>query len=361
MAGPATLRPPPPCAPRWHRMLAVAVLLAAAGCSGAADTPSSPPSTPPPPTPTGTAATVPAFDRGRLAAVIPVPGAASMTVADGMLWVRKGAGTVVRVAPTTNRVVGKPLRVPADAEAIAVADGALWVARVAPGDLGTPHTDAVTRVDLASGHTGATIPVRRAPLDLAATPGAVWVTNSGAGGDRVARINPTTNRVAGRPVRIGASPQSLAVGGGSLWVANHDERTVARIDLASGRLVADIPVPSEPHRVAYGAGAVWVGNWHDNSVSRIDPATNRLVGSPIPIGAHHAGNLVVGAGSVWVTSDYRVDAAPEDVVVVRIDPQANRAVETIAVGGHPIDVAAAGGAVWVSVANPGRLLRIAGR
>jgi DNA-binding beta-propeller fold protein YncE len=360
MAGPATLRPPPSCAPRWQRLV-VAVLLAAAGCSGATDTPSSPRSTQPPPTPTGAGASVPAFDRGRFTAVIPVPGAASMTVADGRLWVRKGVGTVVRVAPTTNRVVGKPLRVPADAEAIAVGDGALWVARVAPGDLGTPHNDAVTRVDLASGRTVATITVRRGPLDLAATPGAVWVTNAGAGGDSVARINPKTNRVAGRPVRTGASPQSLAVGGGSLWVANHDERTVARIDLASGKVVADIPVPSEPHRVAYGAGAAWVGNWHDDSVSRIDPATNRVVGSPISIGFHHAGNLVVGAGGVWVTSDYRVDGAAQDTVVVRIDTQTNRAVETIAVGGHPIDVAAAGGAVWVSVANPGRLLRIAGR
>jgi DNA-binding beta-propeller fold protein YncE len=49
------------------------------------------------------------------------------------------------------------------------------------------------------------------------------------------------------------------------------------------------------------------------------------------------------------------------VVVVRIDPQTNQAVETVAVGGHPIDVAVTAGAVWVSVANPGALLRIAGR
>jgi hypothetical protein len=83
--------------------------------------------------PTGAGASVPAFDRGRFAAVIPVPGAASMTVADGRLWVLKGAGTVVGVDPSTNGVVGKPVRVPADAEAIAVGDGALWVARVAPG------------------------------------------------------------------------------------------------------------------------------------------------------------------------------------------------------------------------------------
>jgi YVTN family beta-propeller protein len=347
--------------PRWHTTLVVAVLLAAAGCSGAADTPSTPRSTQPPPTPAGAGASVPAFVRGRFAAVIPVSGAGPMTVANGVLWVLDAAGRVVRINPATNRVVGTPLRVPADAEAIAVGDGALWVARVAPGDLGTPHKDAVTRIDLGTGRTVATITVGRAPLDLAVTPGGIWVTNSGAGGDSLARINPKTNRVAGRPVRTGASPQSLAVGGGSLWVANHDAGTVTRIDPASGRVVADIPVGSEPHRVAWGTGAAWVGLWHDNSVSRIDPATNRVVGSPIPIGLHHAGNLVVGAGSVWVTSDYRANAAAEDVVVVRIDPQTNRAVETIAVGGHPIDVAATPGAVWVSVANPGRLLRIAGR
>jgi DNA-binding beta-propeller fold protein YncE len=361
MPAPRNLWPWPLGPPRWHTTLVVAVLLAAAGCSGTGETPSAPRSTQPPPTPTGTTATVPAFDRGRFAAVIPLPGPGPMTVANGVLWVLDAAGRVVRIDPATSRVVGTPLRVPADAEAIAVATGALWVARVAPGDLGTPHEDAVTRIDLATGRTVATITVRRAPLDLAVTPGGVWVTNSGAGGDSVARIDPKTNRVTGRPVRTGASPQSLAVGGGSLWVANHDARTVTRIDLASGKLVAEIPVPSEPHRVAYGAGAAWVGNWHDNSVSRIDPATNRVVGSPIPIGLHHAGNLVVGAGSVWVTSDYRADAAPEDVVVVRIDPRANRAVETITVGGHPIDVAATADAVWVSVANPGTVLRIAGR
>jgi YVTN family beta-propeller protein len=357
MAGPAALRPPSPCPPRW-RMLAVAVLLAAAGCSDAPHTASSPPSTQPPSTPT---TTVPAFARDRFASIIPVPGAASMTVADGKVWVLGASGTVVRIDPRTNAVVGKPLQVPANAEAIAVGNWALWAASVAPGDLGTPGKDQVTRIDLATGRSVATITVRRAPLDLAVTPGAVWVPNSGGGGDSVTRIDPQTNRLSGRPITTGASPQSLAVGGGSLWVANHDDRTVTRIDQASGNVVADIPVPSEPHRVAYGAGAAWVGNWHDNSVSRINPQSNRVVGSPIPIGDHHAGNLVVGAGSVWVTSDYRVDGAAEDVVVVRIDPHTNRAVETIAVGGHPIDVAATKGAVWVSVANPGRLLRIAGR
>jgi DNA-binding beta-propeller fold protein YncE len=323
-----------PHGPVWDKLLVVAMLLAAAGCSGAPHSASSPPSTQPPSTPTAT--TLPAFDRSRFAAILPVSvsGAGNLAVADGRLWVLTGAGTVVRLDPATNRVVGKPLRVPADTAAIAVAQGALWVTTVASGDLGAPGKDTAARIDLATGRTVATITVRRAPLDVAVTLGTVWVPNAGGGGDSVARIDPQANRLVGRPVRTGASPQSLAVGGGSLWVANHDACTVARIDQAGVKVVADIPVPSEPHRV---------------------------VGAPIPIGSQDAGNLVVGAGGVWVTSDYRVDGAAEDVVVVRIDPQSNRAVETVAVGGRPIDVAATGGAVWVSVADPGTVLRIAGR
>jgi len=193
-------------------MLAAAVLLTAAGCSGVADTPSSPPSTQPPPAPTGTS--VPAFDRGRFAAIIPLPGASSMAVAERKVWVLGASGTVARIDPVTNAVIGEPQRVPADAETIAVTQGALWVARVAPGDLGAAGNDAVTRIDLATGRRVATIKVRRGPLDIAATPGAVWVPNADAGGDSVARIDPRTNRLVGRPVKTGASPQSLAVGAG---------------------------------------------------------------------------------------------------------------------------------------------------
>jgi hypothetical protein len=167
MPTPAKLRPSPPRVPRWHHALVVAVLLAAA-CTDIAGTSSISRSTQPSPTAAG--ATVPAFDRGRFAAVIPLPGAGSMTVADGVVWVR-ASGTVVRIDPATNAAVGEPLRVPADAEAIAVGQGALWVASVAPGDLGAPGNDGVARVDLATGRTVATITVRRAPLDLAATPG----------------------------------------------------------------------------------------------------------------------------------------------------------------------------------------------
>jgi hypothetical protein len=71
MPAPASLRPSARRAPRWYTLVVVAVLLAAGGCSGATDIPSSPVSTLPPPMPTDS--TVPTFDRGRFAAVIPFP------------------------------------------------------------------------------------------------------------------------------------------------------------------------------------------------------------------------------------------------------------------------------------------------
>jgi hypothetical protein len=181
----------------------------------------------PPPTSIGTGATVPAFDRGRFAAVIPLPGAASMTTADRVLWVR-AASTVVRIDPATNAAAGRPLRVPADAEAIAIGDGALWVASVGPGDHGTAGEDQVTRIDLATGRMVATIAVRRAPLDIAATPGGVWVTNSGGGGDSVARIDPQTNRAV-ETVAVGGNPIDVAATAGAIWVSVANPGRVLRI------------------------------------------------------------------------------------------------------------------------------------
>jgi hypothetical protein len=101
-------------------------------------------------------------------------------------------------------------------------------------------------------------------------------------------------------------------------------------------------VPSEPHR--WSTARVRPG-WATGTTTRCRGSTRRptgWLGRRSRLGSTHAGNLVVGAGDLWVTSDYRANAAAEDVVVVRIGPQSNREVETITVDGHPIDVAAAG-------------------
>jgi len=308
--------------------------------------------------PQASASAAPAADQERIAASIDISAPWTMTTGDGFLWVIAGS-SIVKIDPQTEQVVAT-LSPGVQPEDIAFGDGALWVTSVAAGDLGAPsESDAVSRIDPETGEILATIKVARGPMSLVVTPEAVWVVNFGAGGEAISRIDPNTNQVMGEPIVTGRAPLSLAVGEGSVWVANHDAGTITRIDIATGQVVADIPVPSEPHRVAYGEGAAWAANFHTDSVTRIDPQTNQVVGQPIPIG-HPAGNMAAGLGSVWVTSDYRgpVDAAPKDVVLVRLDPATDQVIETIQLGGHPIDVEILDGSVWVSLQGPDRLVRI---
>jgi YVTN family beta-propeller protein len=301
----------------------------------------------------------PTSNQNRIAAMLEVANPSNMTSGDGFLWVISGS-SILQIDPKTNQIVGKPIQPGIQAEDIAFGDGSLWVTTVASGDLGAPSdTDSVSRVDPETGEVLSTVKVPRAPMSVAFTPKAVWVVNFGQNGDTIMRIDPGTNQIVGEPIQTGHAPLSVTVGEGSVWVANHDAHTVTRVDLATNQVIANIAVPSEPHRVAFGEGAVWVANWHLNSVTRIDAQTNEIVGEPIPIG-HPAGNMAAGLGSLWVTSDYRgpMDAAPEDVVLVHIDAKTNQVVETIPLGGHPIDVEIAGDAVWVSIQGPNRVLRI---
>lgn len=354
-----------PSAKLFRALFDVLMISVLAACSSApvatpsATTPA-PSALPPTPLPTATLPNIqtPTPSNDRIAETIPLSSPSSIAIGDGLIWVISGS-SVVPIDPQTNQIAGEPIPAGVQFESdIAFNEGTLWVSIIGSGDLGAPNDrDAVSRIDPESGETVATIKVERGPLSLAVTPGVIWVVNFGMSGDAVTQIDTKTNQIIGEPIHTGRAPISMTTGDGSVWVANHDARTVTRIDPDSGQIVANISVPSEPHRITFGEGSVWVANWHDNSVSRIDPQTNQVVGEPIGIG-YPAGNIVAGLGSVWVTSDYRVDGKPTDVVVVRIDARTDQVLETIPVGGHPIDVAVTDDAVWVSVQNPDMLLRI---
>jgi YVTN family beta-propeller protein len=125
---------------------------------------------------------------------------------------------------------------------------------------------------------------------------------------------------------------------GTIWVADHLADRVARIDAATGNILADILVGDKPMSIAVGDEAVWVGNEGDGSVSRIDPATNQVVAT-IPIGQKGFLRLAAGEGRVWV-------AACLDKLVAVVDPKANSVVDTVEVDSC-WNVALGGGQVWV--------------
>jgi hypothetical protein len=136
----------------------------------------------------------------------------------------------------------------------------------------------------------------------------------------VVRIDGNTSRVSrriavpGEPTRIAADDEAVWVvvrdrNGSAHWRPTRGTRpAIVRIDPATDRMVARIPLPLTPLRIALGAGSVWVtaqrvlsseGRSTEATVFRIDPATNRVV-ARIALGTEAADGIVVSHGLVWI-------------------------------------------------------------
>jgi hypothetical protein len=123
------------------------------------------------------------------------------------------------------------------------------------------------------------------------------------GGGRLLRLlGPQPHQTValpGRPDAVGTGPSGVWVrgAGGGVW----------RVDEESLRVVATIRIPgglgATPGSVAVTTGAVWVSDPARATLWRIDPERNRLVGSV----AADGWDLAVGSdGTVWATSGNRV-------------------------------------------------------
>lgn len=260
-------------------------------------------------------------------------------------------------------------------------------------------------------------PRSRVPL-LAAALGAVLLAvavgaalQRGLGGDEEVRaagalaLDPESGEVVAR-VPLGTAPSAVAVGEGSVWVVDADDRTVSQVDAETRTLIRTFSTSSTPTDVAVGAGSVWVGNapaagdllptsitrldaetglvvdtidlgerpsghlysvipglsrqhiaaaedavWvinPDLTVSRIDPRTNRIVAR---IEKVRAENIAVGEGEVWIT---------EGAVLAEIDPSVNAVARRVRLGDDRslAGIAIGGGAVWVADPEAGNLWRV---
>jgi DNA-binding SARP family transcriptional activator len=170
--------------------------------------------------------------------------------------------------------------------------------------------------------------------------------------DSVAVIDPRRSRVVGH-VLVGRRPVALAIGHGSVWVANTDDGTVSRIDPDRREVIRTIGIGAPAVDLALTADAVWVANGSDGTVSRIDPSADVVVETI---------DLRGSSELVW-NPTYAVDADDECVWiaagphhVLRIDPGTNES-SAIDVGQVPVGVALGEEALWV-VTMGERALRI---
>ncbi len=183
---------------------------------------------------------------------------------------------------------------------------------------------------------------------------AVWVTNRG----RIEKFDINHDG----PVATVAVPSPcgvMALGFGSVWVANCADASVHRVDLRTLSVTAVIPTgPADPEgelSLAAGAGSVWVLSDRAGVLSRIDPATNE-VSARIAV-APDSYAAAFGFGSVWITNTGE-PGSPGAGTVQRIDPGSNEVVATIAVGPTPRFLDAGEGGVWTLNQGDGSVSRI---
>lgn len=237
------------------------------------------------------------------------------------VWVSLfGAPYVLRIDPRRNVVVGRT-KVGNGACGLGAGAGSLWIEDT--------YSSTVSRVSLRSGKRTAAIDVGGTPYDATFAYGAAWATAYGA--DDLVRIDPASNRVT---ARVPLDKATGVVGAfGSVWATGADG--VVRVDPATNDVVARIALPLAGWTAA-GEGAVWVTT--PSGLSRIDPGTN-TVSATVAIPGN-LGDPAVVAGKVWVP---RVRAGR----IAIVDPVANAVAGTIRVGAGPFVVTEIAGEAWV--------------
>jgi hypothetical protein len=162
-----------------------------------------------------------------------------------------------------------------------------------------------------------------------------------------------------RTIHLPGAPTDVAYGEGSVWVTSGGSASLRgwllRLDPATGRAVARIPVPSvtDYSHIALAAGSVWVTDTGHDAVYRVDPRS-RSVTTTIHLQGPALG-ISAGAGSLWVTAP---GSTSGHGTVYRIDPATNRITARLRTSAGIGPIAFAGGSIWlINTSGPGQTLQ----
>ena len=204
-----------------------------------------------------------------------------------------GKGSVIRVDLATGKLT--PIELFDGTNAIIVTgDGAT---AFVTNEYTNPHPGSVTRINLATGEVGESIPVGSEPVDIQFVPhtGESWAWVANYGDKTVTTVNLATGEV-GQTIPVPeAGPNTVAFtpDGHTCYVANWGTNslagsTVTPVEVtgggASGSVLPTITVGHHPNWIAItrdGATA-YVANKGSNSITPIDVSTN-TAGAAIPV------------------------------------------------------------------------------
>jgi YVTN family beta-propeller protein len=243
----------------------------------------------------------------------------------GSVWVANDGGTLVRIDPRTNHV-RKRIRVGAGACFLAADAHALWIANYKGGLIRVTPRGRVQRIAV-----GAT------PDSVLVAYGRVWVTTWGAG--KLAVVDPRTFKVV-RRINIGAHPAGLAARNDAVWVGfSRDATAIARVSPRTFRVeLIDVGV-REPRGFVAGTKDLWI-QANTGDLVQFDPVARRVL-AHLEVGRTLAQGAVAPDGTIWVPDK-------EQNLVYRIDPSRRRVVDSFPAGPGAYVTLRAHGSMWVT-------------
>jgi streptogramin lyase len=182
----------------------------------------------------------------------------------GSVWVATHHGNAVdRIDTATNRIVatirtGQPVGSSGGPQSITAGAGSIWV--------GVPNLNAVLRINPQTNAITAKIKIGTGVCgDLAADPTAVWITNSGCGGNADTRIDPSTDSAVPSPRTASQMTGAVTVNGDVYLTVDTPRPGIVRIDEATNKVTGSLALPGFPNTgddghttIVYGDGSLWV-------------------------------------------------------------------------------------------------------
>lgn len=225
-------------------------------------------------------------------------------------------------------------------EGISAAAGYLWL-------LSYDNGGEVLRFNPTIGEIDMVIPIQGSPASAAWFDGRLWVSNDQA---ELLEISTTGEVLSTQPGEV------KGTGFGYLWV--NDPTTGLISSLSADGTHGEVVIPTDGTisstgsaigEVAEVAGYLWLAESQPTStaVARYDLATATL--QPLPVGAGPWAPTEFG-GYLWMTSRF-------DQTLLQVDPASGH-VRTYPMPGKPGGLLVADGALWVTLYQPGAIVRL---
>jgi len=196
-------------------------------------------------------------------------------------------------------------------------------------------------------------PVGDSPRALLAVGDSIWVANGND--DTIARLAATGCADSPDPCgqalasyNVSRLPVALAHDGTWLWIASAFSRMLTQLDPFDGREIAQLPLPNVPTAMVYAEGFLWTANEFAGSVTKIS-AEGGVVGD-FPVGSGPRA-LVSDGESLWVASE-------KGESVVRLDPGSGEFVASFPVAGGPVALEFDGSALWVALSDSAEVVAL---